>query len=268
LKHYLLRSRNGVSWSGLVKRLIRPSASQRAKARISEIVYLDEWLKIKFHEPIGSLYWPKEIGLKWLYQVIAENFYPDDWHYYEWHRTSIDKEDVVVDCGAAEGLFSLIVSSRCKKVYAIEPLPLFVSALKMTFSPKKNVKILPVGLSDLQGRATLAGNGIMAQIISSPSNDTGVPVTVNTIDKLFYKKDIPITYLKADLEGYELKMLEGAKNTIAAYSPKIAITTYHKSDHARLISEFLTAVNSKYHIKVKGIEPRWGAAVMLHAWIE
>ena len=268
LKHYLLGRRNGIGLIELINRLFRPSAIQRAKAQISEILYLDEWLVVNFHKPTGSLYWPKEVDFKWLYQVIAEIFYPDDWHYYEWDRTSIDKDDIVVDCGSAEGLFSLIVSQRCKMVYSIEPLPIFLSAQKMTFEKKENVKILPFGLSDLPGKARLDGSGITAKIVSSQSNDLGVPITISTLDDLFFKKDIPVTYLKADLEGYELKMLEGAKNSIAAYSPKIAITTYHKANHAKQISDFITTINSKYHIKVKGIEQIWGGPVMLHAWIE
>ena len=267
LKHFLLGRRNGIRWSELIRRLTRPSASQRAQAMIAEIIDGDEWLKVKLHQFPISLYWPKDIDLTWLYQVIAENLYPDDWHYYEWEQTIIDKEDTVADCGAAEGLFGLIASSRCRQVYSIEPFPLFVSALQKTFASRENVKILPVGLSDRPGSATLVGSGIMAQIGDAQPNGAGVPVPVSTLDDIFFHKDNPVSYIKADLEGYELNMLEGARNTIAAYSPKIAITTYHKADHAKRISEFLTGINPKYNIKVKGIEPMWGEAVMLHAWI-
>jgi FkbM family methyltransferase len=267
-KHFLLDRRNGIKWSELFSRLIRPSAFRRAQAMIDEITDVDEWLKVKLRKPQCVLYWPKEIELRWLYQVIAETLYADDWHYYEWGKTIIEKEDIVADCGAAEGLFGLLASSRCKQVYMIEPLPLFVSALKMTFAEKKNVDILPVALSDRSGRATLTGNGIMAQIVDSQPDGTSVPVTLSTLDDLFFYKDLPVSYIKADLEGYELKMLEGAMKSIAAYSPKIAITTYHKADHAKLISDFITGINPKYQIRVKGIEPMWGGTVMLHAWVE
>lgn len=36
-------------------------------------------------------------------------------------------------------------------------------------------------------------------------------VIVSTVDKLFFEKGKRVSYLKADLEGHELEMLEGAK---------------------------------------------------------
>ena len=91
---------------------------------------------------------------------------------------------------------------------------------------------------------------------------------VTTIDNLFYKKKIPLSYLKADLEGYEIKMLIGAYQTIKKYKPKIAITTYHEKEHASWIANYLRQIDPQYRVKCVGLENKWGVPVMLHAWVE
>jgi hypothetical protein len=76
-----------------------------------------------------------------------------------------------------------------------------------------------------------------------------------------------LTYLKADLEGFELAMLRGAERTISRYRPKLAITTYHRADHASEIAAFLRRVEPRYRILTKGIDAVTGSPVMLHAWV-
>jgi len=41
-------------------------------------------------------------------------------------QTTVTEEDIVVDCGAAEGLFGFLVIDRCEKLLLIEPLPVFL----------------------------------------------------------------------------------------------------------------------------------------------
>lgn len=66
-----------------------------------------EYLKVFLDKIDIPLYFPIDIDIFWLYQTIAESFYPDNWHYYLTNETSIEKDDIVVDCGAAEGVFTL-----------------------------------------------------------------------------------------------------------------------------------------------------------------
>ncbi|MDP2211825.1 MAG: FkbM family methyltransferase [Candidatus Aquicultor sp.] len=211
------------------------------------------------------LYYPKEFAIGSLCQVIAELCYPRDWHYYEIEQTRVTPGDVVVDCGAAEGLFGLLVADRAAKVYAIEPMTRFVESMRLTFSGFDNVEVLPVALSDQEGTAYISGCGISSTLSTFGDGDR---VEVTTLDTLFIKQDIPVSYIKADLEGYELSMLKGARETIKKHSPKIAITTYHVAEHAESIAGYLKDINPQYRIKVKGVEERCGAPVMLHAWVE
>lgn len=106
-------------------------------------------------------------------------------------------------------------------------------------------------------------------ISSSLSDENGgIEVKVTTLDKLFYEKGEKITYKKMDLEGYDYDALLGAENLIRENKPKIAVTTYHKVQHAEQITAYLKSLVPEYKIFTKGIYQGTGSPVMLHAWVE
>lgn len=239
----------------------------KAFKKIKKIEEDKGYIIVYFHNIDQPLYYPKDASIYSLYLTIMESFYPNAGHYYQIETTKVNSNDIVVDCGAAEGLFSLIVSPICKRVYTIEPLPLFIKSLNLTFAKFNNMEIIPVALSNEEGYANFTVKGT-----SSALNNygNGTNVKVDTIDNLFFKKKIPVTYIKADVEGQEIELLEGAVNTIKKYRPRIAITTYHRLNHAEVISKYLREVNPCYRIKVKGMtfmeEENTYVSMMVHAW--
>ena len=240
----------------------------KALAKIKSISEDENYFIISYNELKSPLYYPKSENIYSVYLNAMEAFYKKNGHYYQINATKVQKDDIVVDCGAAEGLFSLIASEVCKKVYAVEPLPKFIDSMKVTFKEFSNVEIIPAALSNGIGTANLSIDGAASSLDNSGN---GIAVPLDTIDNLFYKKNIPITYIKADVEGYELEMLEGAQQTIKAFKPKLAITTYHKLHHAELISKFVKSINPDYKILIKGSsylksENKY-LPMLLHAWL-
>lgn len=60
-----------------------------------------------------------------------------------------------------------------------------------------------------------------------------IEIQADSVDNILNGK--PVTILKMDIEGSEEKALEGAKNTIAAFRPKLYVCAYHRnSDMFRL----------------------------------
>ena len=224
------------------------------------------WLVVRLRGIDRPLYWPVEQPIYALHMVLSEALDEHNWHFYEIPETRVTSDDVVADCGAAEGIFALLVQARARHVYAIEPAPHWTRSLAKTFEGASNVTVLPVALGGEPGRAFLAG-GALDSSVSAGGRAGDQEVTVETIDRLFADRDRPLTYLKADLEGFELAMLAGAERTIAHNRPKIAITTYHCADHAEAITAFLQRVEPRYRVHTKGIDAITGSPVMLHAWV-
>jgi FkbM family methyltransferase len=240
---------------------------KKAHAKISRIQIRDEYYEILLKDYSTPIYFPRVYKLETFFQVVVESLYQNNWHYYETNGTPVMPDDVVLDCGAAEGLFSFIVANRSKKVYAIEPSLDFIKCLQRTFLPFKNVEVIDCALSNREYKTTLKQNGIESSLNIETKNHTR-NISVMTLDHLVEIKNIRPSYIKMDLEGHDYAALEGAKETIFQYKPRIAVTTYHKIDHARQINDLLQSIHPSYKIQTKGIYQETGCPIMLHAVVE
>lgn len=254
----------GTSFINLFKSLISPPAFKKYKLVIRSIKETEKYYVIDLKDIKTPLYYSKKMPLERLWYSIKELCFDYDDHYYEIDETKVAPDDIVVDCGAAEGLFSLLIMNRCKQVYAVEPLPDFIETLKLTFANSSNVAILPYALGEEKGKGMLSEDNIASSLINSGK---GISVDITTIDDLFFNKGIRISYIKSDTEGSDLAMLKGAEKTIKKYKPKIAITVYHKPDECKQIFEYLKSINPGYKTKIKGMDYVNQRDVMLHAWM-
>ena len=67
-----------------------------------------------------------------------------------------------------------------------------------------------------------------------------------TVDGFAEQNDIAVDLIKLDVEGSEMKVLHGAKNTIKKYRPKMAVSLYHCREHLLEIPEFLSSLHEDY----------------------
>jgi FkbM family methyltransferase len=265
-RHWLAGSRHGVSAPALVRFLTGPRCETIAAREISRVEREDDALRVHLRGLPYPLHFPAEMNFYHLQQVIAESHNPHDWHYYEVPETRVRPSDVVVDCGAAEGMFAALVAPRVAHVYAIEPLPRFTALLARTFAAVPNVTVVPVAVHAHDGSARLQAGALDSSITTGAEAASGTEVPVRSLDSLAREWPSLPTYIKADLEGADVAALEGAREVIARATPRIAITTYHAADHAARIEALLREVDPRYRVRVKGIADL-GCPMMLHAWV-
>jgi FkbM family methyltransferase len=253
-----------VSFKELLSFITKPTVDNIANWYIGPIDVDGENYKIRFNPIRYVLYWPKVYPIEGLRQVTAETFDKKDWHYYQKPSTPVNDGEVLLDVGAAEGLFSLSVVDKCSKIYLVEPNDRFALALEKTFSDNHGkIEIHNVAVGSYDGEIPFDQNSLCGKV-NNQATSSQVKKLVK-IDSLF--KDKKITFLKADLEGFEIEMLIGAEMTIKRNKPKIAITCYHPENNANEIISLIRAFVPEYQYYEKGIIHTAPKPVMIHFWV-
>ncbi len=135
--------------------------------------------------------------------------------------------EVIADLGAYDGdtvrEFTAFTGGRYGHIYALEPDAKNFRKLTKNTDGMKNITLYNMGawskkdtliFSDRAGR-------------NSKLSSSGTAVEVCDIDSLI---DGEITLLKMDIEGAELRALEGAEKTVKKYKPKLYICAYHRNE--------------------------------------
>ena len=129
-----------------------------------------------------------------------------------------EKNSTVLDIGANMGYFSVLLSEKVGargEVQAFEPNPQILELLKLNIESRKNIILNTVALSNTNGSQTLFGpkNYNENRGLASLSEASGVAIAtvpLCTLDSLKLKPSL----IKMDVEGHELKVLEGGVETL------------------------------------------------------
>ena len=86
-----------------------------------------------------------------------------------------------------------------------------------------------------------------------------------TLDDYVTARNLPrLDFIKMDIEGAELKALEGAQKTIRKYKPKLAICLYHLPHDPVLIPKLLNEIcpDYQFHFKWVHLGTGWEAVLL------
>lgn len=83
------------------------------------------------------------------------------------------------------------------------------------------------------------------------SKDGTVIIKGKAIDTLLEENRSDVTFIKMDIEGSELKALEGATNSIKKYKPRLAISLYHKPEDVLEIPSYILNLNPEYKLYLR-----------------
>ena len=258
------------NWLKVLKSIFKQPCTQIGPTFIEQIDEDGEYLSVKIRSVSARLFWPKSLPLFDLYKVVTECFYENDSHFYEVPETRVALNDVVLDCGAAEGIFSLSVLERAQYIVAFEPLAIFIKSMQKTFAQHTSkVSIQPFALSDIEGNAFLSGASLYGTVVNGTAKGN-IPIKITTIDKWSEQSGLRINFIKGDLESFEYKVLHGGAESIRRDKPKIAMTVYHQGNNWREILNFCRNLVPEYTYRVKGLSynQKYPRPVMLHIWPE
>lgn len=165
------------------------------------------------------------------------------------------KNKVFFDIGANIGFFSLLASKRGTKSYAFEASPFIAKIIEKNkrLNKLKTLKIINRAVFDkkikLYFEKPEKDNIGTGKIVKKKSNST-IEVKSITIDEFVKKNKIKrVDFMKIDVEGVEINVLNGAKKTIDTFGPDIIIEDNYENN---LLKKHLESKNYfGYYMKRK-----------------
>lgn len=140
----------------------------------------------------------------------------------------LPKDANCIDVGAHKGdiLQSILWSAPLGRHFAFEPLPHLYGELKEKFG--KKCAVFPYALSDLDGQTSFnyvitnpAYSGIKKRKYDRPDEqDSVITVEKKRLDNVV-PADLPIHFIKIDVEGGEFDVVKGAEKILKKYHPII-----------------------------------------------
>ena len=170
--------------------------------------------------------------------------------------------DVFLDVGAHIGLFSCIVARLVGDsgiVYAVEPNAEAYDKLRENIRVNKlqNVCALNVALGAEEGEARIFSDKdkSTASLICPENIRLGKQdqIHVTTVDKLIENGTICVpTFMKVDVEGFELEVLKGARNLLSSSkAPMLCVEYEQQRGNTYEIYKFLESMNDYSFYKLK-----------------
>lgn len=186
------------------------------------------------------------------YSVRLEEQYFEDF-------LGLTKGEIFVDTGGYDGDTTEQFCNRCpdyERIYLIEPSQHNLAHAKKRLSGRRDITYIEKGVSDTSGKLRFNPEAGSA---SSLSIEGICSIEVAPLDQLIAGKT---TFIKMDLEGWELNALQGATRHILEDHPKLAIAVYHHASDFWRIFEYVWSLRQDYHVYLRHYTEGWSETVL------
>lgn len=236
--------------------------------------FLQERAILKTHSWPGSLnrYQLNDLkGLLGIYSVSLGVLNIFILEHYAYRRdgkvVEVEPGDVVIDAGGCWGNGALYFADRAGpqgKVYCFEFVPqnliILQRSLDLNQHISDSISVISKALWDKGGEILSYHDSGPGTSLKKDHDGPLLQVSTVTIDDFVKGEKIErVDFIKMDIEGSELKALQGAAKTIHSFRPKLAISLYHKQEDFITIPKYLAELDVQYefyldHFTIHGEE--------------
>lgn len=184
----------------------------------------------------------------------------------QYFDTSIVKcspKEVFVDCGGFTGDTAEAYIKQYKDykhIYVYEPMDSNMQLCKHNLEKYENITTRQCGVGEKNELLPILTGDSDSSFAGNIESDTFIPI-------ISLDEDIsePVTYIKMDIEGFEIPALLGAKNHIKNDTPKLAICTYHVLSDMWEIPLLIHSINRNYTYYFRHYMPNENWETVLYA---
>jgi FkbM family methyltransferase len=199
--------------------------------------------KLLKSECAGLELWDTPRGVYWMPATLTSFFFilaEQEIQIYGTGQLAVRAGDVVLDCGANVGVFtSAALSAGAQLVVAIEPVPKKVECLNRNFATEiaaGRVIVYPKGVWHEEAllemslyKDSVMDSFVMKDRTADSLGQAHFPVT--TLDNIAAELNLPrVDFVKMDIEGANVRALEGARRILETYKPRLAVATEDLDD--------------------------------------
>lgn len=186
---------------------------------------------------------------------MTENQYFEDF-------LSLNDGEVFVDGGGYDGQTTITFTKSCNygKVFYFEPTFKMYSLSQERLKNYRDINFIQKGLYNKTAQMYIdADLGPAARMSDNKSSITQEKIEVVSLDDFITE---PVTFIKLDIEGFELDALLGMRRQIIANRPKLAISVYHDFEHFLAVPELIKSFRSDYKIYLRHYTSGWAETIM------
>lgn len=180
-------------------------------------------------------------GMNIIFPSQEDFCFDDVWLRDVYHVYQPAPEDVVLDVGAHMGFFTLKIARYVKNVIAFEPDPhnLMFLLWNIRNNNLSNVSAFNYALGDRDCGIFLKRKDAGGRTEIAEDN-TALQSKMKTLDVFVKEHKLAPTAIKIDTEGYEAKVLLGARSTLTLFRPKLVIACYHYPKESEEVAAYLS----------------------------
>lgn len=161
--------------------------------------------------------------------------------------------DIVIDGGVSEVIGEQLEMIKAVgengRIYGFEPDKDGFAKASASLSKNENsanYTLVPFGLWDKRECVSFIPAKGGSRVADAQAHDFPTAEMIS-VDEFVKENHLSrVDFIKLDVEGSELRVLQGAVETIQKYQPRLAISVYHKFEDLFLLPKILKKINPNY----------------------
>jgi len=150
-------------------------------------------------------------------------------------KALITPDMVVADVGANIGMTALLFAQLARKTFAFEPAPSTFALLRNNLDRNQitNVQAHNLGMGDRCEQQTITfapsnrSGGFVSETLKLSAGHITETIEIDTLDRFFHNQTDQPDFIKLDVEGFEPRVLRGARALLAARHPTVVLELNH-----------------------------------------